>query len=130
MVVNRPRMLHAAELERGDEDEIEFSEWIRNARVRLQPAQRFGVPLENCFPVARDLCFVAFAMKHAKSPAVVFSGFDPELAGREREKVRRYQLRLRSLFRVAEGLPSGRKRQIKAVTRFEIRLIETGKSKV
>ena len=48
-------MLHAAELERGDRDEVELAERIGNRRVVLEPGKRRGVQVEDRVAVARDL---------------------------------------------------------------------------
>ena len=67
-------MLHAAELKRGDEQEVELAEGIGNAGVLLEPRERRGVQIEDRVAIARHLGGVGLAMEHAKRAAVALGG--------------------------------------------------------
>ena len=85
-------MLHAAELERRHEQEVELAERIGDAGVALEPLERGGVQIEDRVAVARDLRRVGFAVEHPERPAVALGGLDLEAAGGEREQVGRQRL--------------------------------------
>ena len=136
-------MLHAAELERRDEQEIELAERIRNAGVLLHPVERRGVQIEDRVAVPRDLLRVGFAVEHPERAAVALGPLHRKPAGREREQIRGDRLRLgegdprspverfaRDLRAVGERLPSHRHLERQRPARFEIRLVEAGKGLV
>ncbi len=88
-------VLHAAELERGDRDEVELAERVRDRRVALEELERAGVQIEDRVAIARHLGRVGFAMEHAEGAAVAFRGLDLEVAGDERDEIGRQRLGLR-----------------------------------
>ena len=93
VVEDRAGMLHAAELERRNEHEVELAERVGNAGVLLEPGERRGVQVENRVAVARDFGGVGLAMEHAELAAVALGRFDLELAGGEGEEIGRDRLR-------------------------------------
>ena len=82
-------MFHAAELERGDQHEVEFAEGVGAGRVVLKPCKRRRVQVKHRVHIARDLGRIVLAVKHAERPPVPFGRFDAELARRKRDKVGR-----------------------------------------
>ena len=130
-------MLHPAKLERRDQHEVELAERVRNRRVVLEPGERVGVQVEDRRPIACDLRGVRLTVEHAELPSIAFGRFDAELAGGEREEVRRNRLRLvedqaevigrrraARLAAVRHGDPVGRHLQAQAPAGLQIRLVE------
>ena len=80
-------VLHAAELERGDRDEVELAERVGDGGVALEKLERARVQVENRVAVARHLGGVGLAMEHPEGAAVALGGLDLEIAGDERDQV-------------------------------------------
>ena len=57
-------MLHAAELERGHEQELELAERVRDPGVVFEPVERAGVQVEDRVAVSRDLRGVGLPVQH------------------------------------------------------------------
>ena len=93
VVEDGARMLHAAELEGGHEQEIELAELIGDSGVALEPLKRRRMEVEDRVTVARDLRGVGFAVQHAERPAVALRLLHAELSRGEREQVGRDGLR-------------------------------------
>jgi hypothetical protein len=136
-------VLHAAELEGGDQHQIEFPPRVRDRSVFLQPGQGARVQVEDCVAIASDLCGVGFAMKHAEGASVAFGGLHLELTGCEGEQVGRQRHGFREsrdsaavgcftagLRAVGGCLPGGRKIKGERVTRLQAGLVEAGKRKM
>ena len=87
-------MLHAAELERRNGDEVELAERIRDRGVVLEPGERRGVQVEDGVAVARDLGRVGLAVEHPELAAVPLRRLDRKPAGHEREQIGRNRLGL------------------------------------
>ncbi len=94
-------MLHAAELERRDRDEVELAERVRNRGVALEKLERARVQIEDRLAIARHLGGVGFAMEHPERAAVALGGLDLEVAGDERHEIGRQRLRFRERHRDA-----------------------------
>ena len=95
VVEDRARMLHPAELERRNQDEVELAERIRNRRVVLEPRERARVQVEDrrrgCARPSRRRSRDGTCGRCRPSRSPVSTA---ELAGREREEIRRDRLRL------------------------------------
>src|SRR5215468_4503982 len=97
-------MLHTAELERRDQNEIELSETIRNAGVLLEPLQGRRMKIEDCLLVALDFPGIRLAVKHPVPTAIPFCALDLKFSGGKREEVCRNRLR----FGIAHTHPIAR----------------------
>ena len=93
VVEDRAGVLHAPELKRRHQQEIELAERVGDPGVAFEPFQRCGVQIEDRVAVARDLGGVGLAVEHAEPPAVAIRGLDLKAAGGEREEVGRQRLR-------------------------------------
>ena len=87
-------MLHAAELEGRDQDEVEFGERVGNAGVALEPLDGGGVEVEDRLAVARDLRRIGLTMEHRELASGPLRGLDLKTSGRKREQVGRNRRRL------------------------------------
>ena len=136
-------MLHASELERRHEQEVELAPGVRNAGVAFEPGERRGVQVEDRIAVPRDFCRVGLAMEHPKRAAPTFGGLDRESSGGKREEVRGQRLGFRKrqadpavglaasrLDAVGDRHPPGGHVQTERPARLQIRLIETGERPV
>ncbi len=94
--------------------------------------------VEERLAIARDLRRIRLAMKEPQRASVTQRGLDGELAGHEREEIRRQRRclpkrRLDGASRRGSGyvgsvrdcLPPLRRDERQAISRFEIRLVET-----
>ena len=106
VVEDRAGVLHAAELERRHEQEVELAERIRDAGVALEPGERRGVQIEDRVAVPRDFRGVGLAVEHAEPSAVSLGRLDLEAPGGEREEVRRKRLGFREPNAVVLSIPS------------------------
>ena len=72
-------MLHAPELERGDEQKVELAPGVRDAGVVLEPGERGGMQIEDLVPIALDLGAVGLAVEHPERAAGADAGLHREL---------------------------------------------------
>lgn len=87
------RMLHAAELEAGKDDEIVFGKRIRNSRILLQPRQG----IENLGGDLRTLSYffrVCLTMVNGNLPVLPRIRFANELSGCKGKQIGTQRLRL------------------------------------
>ena len=144
VVENRAGVLHATELERGNQHEVELAEGVRNGRVALEPLERRRVQIEDGVAVPFHLGCVRFAVEQAELAAVPDSGLDGELACDEREQIRGQRLRLGKLDTasrrlrmrtshfgtIGNRLPVCGNVQRERVPSLQVRLVEAGKRQV
>ncbi len=133
-------VLHAAELKRRQEHEVEFLKRVLAIGVGFEPVDRLLMQIENRLAVCRDLRGVGFAVVHVKRAAAAFAAFDRKLSGREAEQIRRKRSRLAEpdrraiarclaadLGRVRDRGPCGGNLERERERAFDVGLVETGK---
>jgi hypothetical protein len=138
VVEDRAGVLHAAELKRWDQHEVELAPRIFDVGVILQPLECLRMQIEERLAIARDLCRIRLAMKEPQCASVALRGLDGELASDEREEIRRQRRRLLKrrldgarrrlsgdLRTVCHRLPTVRGDERQAISRLEIRLVKT-----
>ena len=94
VVINRAGVLHAAELKRRQQHEVELVERILAIRVGFEPLERLLMEIEDRLAVCRNFGGVGFAVVEVKCAAVAFAALDGELAGGEAKQVGRKRRRL------------------------------------
>ena len=144
VVEDRAGVLHAAELERRDQHEIELAERVRDAGVVLEPGERRRMQVEDRVAVARDLGGVGLAMEHPERAAVALAGLDREPARRRRRRDRwaaaasRRSVTCGRPSRVVtaarrrwpRACPARRDVERERAARLEVGLVEAGKRQV
>ena len=136
-------VLHAAELKRRHEKEIELPPWIRAGCIAFEPGDRGRVEIENRVAVARDLGGIGLAVEHAERAALPFGGLDRETARGKREEIGRQRLGFGKgqaqpalgfascrFGAVRDRLPGGRQVQAEGPARLQVGLIEAGERQV
>lgn len=119
-------MFHAAELEAGDEDEVEFAEGVGLGGVVFEPGEGLGVEVEDGFAVGGDEGGVGFTVEEAELSAVAFGFFDLEFTGGEGEEVGGDGLGLASVLSIPDVGPAGGEVHVEAEAGFEVGLVKAG----
>ena len=136
-------VLHAAELKRRHEQEVELAPGIRDGRIAFEPGDCRRVEIENRVAVARDLGGIGLAVEHAERAALPLGSLDRETARGKREEVGRQRLGFGKgqaqpalgfascrLGAVGDRLPGGRHVQAEGPARLQVGLIEAGERQV
>ena len=92
VVIDRSRVLHAAELKRRQEYEVEFFKRKFPVGVGFQPIERLLVQIEDDLAIRRYLLGISLAVKEVEHPVAALRSFDREPAGSESEKIGRKRL--------------------------------------
>ena len=88
-------MFHPTELEGWNQNEVELTEAVRDARIFFKPFERRCMQVENSLLVAFNLFRVRFTMQHPIPASIALGGFHLKLARRKREQVCRNGLGFR-----------------------------------
>ena len=76
VVENGAGVLHAAELKRRQQHEVELLERILAIGVGFEPVDRLLMEVEDRLAIGRDFRGVGFAVVHVKRAAVAFAALD------------------------------------------------------
>lgn len=117
-------MLHAAELEAGDKNEIEFAEGVGLGGVVFQPGERLGVEVEDGFAIGGDFLGVCFPVEEAEFSSVALGFFDLEFTGGEGEEVGGDELGFVLVLSIPDVGPTGGKVHVEAEAGFQVGLVK------
>src|SRR5438552_18213207 len=87
-------MLHAAELERWNENEVELAEPVGNRCVFFEPLERLRVKVEHRLLVALHFLRIRLAMEHAVPASIALGSLHLKFTGGKCEEIGRNRLSL------------------------------------
>ncbi len=140
VVENGAGMLHASELKRRQQHEIELLKRVLAIGVGFEPFDRLLMEIEKCVSVGGNFRRVGLTVVHVECAAAALAPLDRKLSGRKAEQVcrkggrlaesHRHPITLRvatHLGRIRDRGPVGRNLERERERSFDVGLVETGK---